>query len=313
MAINYPLFANELINKFKLKVLSNEEFINNLQITCSSLTRCTFELTGEIVYKSLISITYFGKKESLYLDKFDNKTIENKISLILKMTPPLILIGPNFKYIDLIVKLSKDTKTPIIQTQHNFQILHLTIGNWIQEKLSTYELMHGSLISVFGMGVLIIGRSGIGKSEVVVELVKKGHIFIGDDSIMVTRIGKRVFGKANDITKNFIEIRGLGILNFQRIFGIEKQIKSSRINVICELIDMDEIDKYSCQFERLGNKITYNNILGVDIPFYRIPVSQGRNISDLIETAITDLKLKKQGYFSAEEFIEQISKKKEQK
>ena len=173
--------------------------------------------------------------------------------------------------------------------------------------------MHGSLISVFGMGVLIIGRSGIGKSEVVVELVKKGHIFIGDDSIMITRIGKRVFGKANDITKNFIEIRGLGILNFQRIFGIEKQIKSSRVNVICELIDMDEIDKYSCQFERLGNKITYNNILGVDIPFYRIPVSQGRNISDLIETAITDLKLKKQGYFSAEEFIEQISKKKEQK
>ena len=76
---------------------------------------------------------------------------------------------------------------------------------------------------------------------------------------------------------------------------------------------MDEIDKYSCQFERLGNKITYNNILGVDIPFYRIPVSQGRNISDLIETAISDLKLKKQGYFSAEEFIEQISKKKEQK
>lgn len=129
MAINYPLFANELINKFKLKVLSNEEFINNLQITCSSLTRCTFELTGEIVYKSLISITYFGKKESLYLDKFDNETIENKISLILKMTPPLILIGPNFKYIDLIVKLSKDTKIPIIQTQHNFQILHLTIGN----------------------------------------------------------------------------------------------------------------------------------------------------------------------------------------
>ncbi|MDE7221988.1 MAG: HPr(Ser) kinase/phosphatase, partial [Ureaplasma sp.] len=275
--------------------------------------RCAFELTGEIVYKSLIAITYFGNKESLYLDKFDEETIKNKIKVILKMTPPIILIGPNFKYTNLIVDLSKDTKIPIVETQHNFQILNLIIGNWIQEKLATYELTHGSLVSVFGMGTLITGRSGIGKSEVVVELIKKGHIFIGDDSIMITRIGKRIFGKPNDLTKNFIEIRGLGVLNFQHVFGIDKQIKSSRINVICELVDMDELDKYSCQFERLGNKITYNNILGVDIPYYRIPVSQGRNISELIETAITDLKLKKQGYFSAEEFIQQISKKKEKK
>ncbi|MDE5617354.1 MAG: HPr(Ser) kinase/phosphatase [Ureaplasma sp.] len=313
MSINYPLFVDELINKFKLKVLSNENQIKKIQITCSSLSRCAFELTGEIVYKSLIAITYFGNKESLYLDKFDEETIKNKIKVILKMTPPIILIGPNFKYTNLIVDLSKDTKIPIVETQHNFQILNLIIGNWIQEKLATYELTHGSLVSVFGMGTLITGRSGIGKSEVVVELIKKGHIFIGDDSIMITRIGKRIFGKPNDLTKNFIEIRGLGVLNFQHVFGIDKQIKSSRINVICELVDMDELDKYSCQFERLGNKITYNNILGVDIPYYRIPVSQGRNISELIETAITDLKLKKQGYFSAEEFIQQISKKKEKK
>lgn len=313
MAINYPLFVDELINKFKLKVLSNEDQIKKIQITCSSLSRCAFELTGEIVYKSLIAVTYFGNKESLYLDKFDEETIKNKIRVILKMTPPLILIGPDFKHTNLIVELSKNTKIPVVETQHNFQILNLIIGNWIQEKLATYELTHGSLVSVFGMGTLITGRSGIGKSEVVVELIKKGHIFIGDDSIMITRMGKRIFGKPNDLTKNFIEIRGLGVLNFQRIFGIEKQIKSSRINVICELVDMNELDKYSCQFDRLGNKITYNNILGVDIPYYRIPVSQGRNISELIETAITDLKLKKQGYFSAEEFIQQISKKKEKK
>ncbi|MDE5651500.1 MAG: HPr(Ser) kinase/phosphatase [Ureaplasma sp.] len=313
MAINYPLFVDELINKFKLKVLSNEDQIKKIQITCSSLSRCAFELTGEIVYKSLIAVTYFGNKESLYLDKFDEETIKNKIRVILKMTPPLILIGPDFKHTNLIVELSKNTKIPVVETQHNFQILNLIIGNWIQEKLATYELTHGSLVSVFGMGTLITGRSGIGKSEVVVELIKKGHIFIGDDSIMITRMGKRIFGKPNDLTKNFIEIRGLGVLNFQRIFGIEKQIKSSRINVICELVDMNELDKNSCQFDRLGNKITYNNILGVDIPYYRIPVSQGRNISELIETAITDLKLKKQGYFSAEEFIQQISKKKEKK
>ena len=307
MAIIYPLFVNEVVEKFKLKVLLNENKMNSIQIKLPDIIRCSFELTGEHVFNDIWNVIYIGKKESLYLKKFSLSIIKEKLSFIIDMVPPMIIVGPEFYYEKELLEVAKNSDTIIVKSEMNLQTLNFTISTWMTEKLAPYVMYHGCLLNVYGVGTLILGESGIGKSEITVELIKKGHIFVADDAILITRVGPNVFGKPDDLTKDYIEIRGLGILSFSRTFGIEKQISFTKIEVVCELINVNKDENKNIMFERLGQQLKYINIEGVELPHYKIPVLQGRNTSDLIETSIIDLKLKNQGFNSANEFINQIN------
>jgi HPr kinase/phosphorylase len=157
------------------------------------------------------------------------------------------------------------------------------------------------LINVYGVGVLLEGKSGVGKSEVAMELVKKGHIFVADDAVDVTNLADRLFGKPNAVANNFIEVRGLGILNIARMFGIEKTADSSNIDIIVELIRDDNLNK--TDFERIGNKSYTKVVEKVKVSYYRLPITSGRKMSDLIETAVVDWKLKQHGYNSGDDYL----------
>ena len=306
MAVTYPLFVKQVTDKFKLEVLVNEDQLEKREIKVPDISRGGLELTGVAIFKDFWNIIYMGSKEAYYLKKFSPSIIAEKLTMILEMQPPMIILGPDFKYDSLLIKLATSTNVPIATSRMTLQELNFTVSTWMTERLAPHSMYHGCLVSVFGMGTMIIGESGIGKSEITVELIKKGHIFVADDAIMVTRVGPKVFGEPEESVKDFIEIRGLGILSFSRTFGIEKQINSTRIHVVCELVDANKQENQNIMFERLGQETKYINIEGVEVPYYKIPVLQGRNTSDLIETAITDLKLKKQGFNSANEFINQV-------
>ena len=306
MAITYPLFAKQVVDKFKLNILVNEDKLEIREIKVPDISRGGLELTGVAIFEDFWNIIYLGSKESHYFKKFSPSIISEKLEMILRMNPPMIILGPGFKYEKILLELAKKTDVPIATSYMTLQELNFTVSTWMTEKLAPHTMWHGCLVSVFGMGTMIIGESGIGKSEITVELIKKGHIFVADDAIMVTRVGPKVFGEPEESVKDFIEIRGLGILSFSRTFGIEKQINSTRIHVVCELVDANKQENNNIMFERLGQEIKYINVEGVEVPYYKIPVLQGRNTSDLIETAITDLKLKKQGFNSANEFINQV-------
>jgi HPr kinase/phosphorylase len=168
-----------------------------------------------------------------------------------------------------------------------------------------YKTIHGTLVSIYGVGVLLQGKSGVGKSESALELVKRGHIFVADDAVDVAKITDRLYGKANSLAQNFIEVRGLGVLNIARMFGVEKTKDSTNIDVI---IDIIADDNSKMQFERLGKNLQYKMIEKVKVPYYRLPSTVGRKISDLIETTVIDLKLKLLGYNSAQEYINRYRK-----
>lgn len=306
MSVSYPLYASQVVEKFKLDVVANADQLENREIKVPDISRAGLELTGVAVFNDFWNVIYMGLKETHYLKKFSPSIIHEKISMILNMNPPMIMYGPGFRYEKILIELAKNTKVPIVKSEMTLQDLNFTISTWMTERLAPHTMYHGCLVSVFGIGTMIIGESGIGKSEITVELIKKGHIFVADDAILVTRIGQKVFGEPESSVKDFIEIRGLGILSFSRTFGIERQIDSTRIRLVCELVDANKPDNKHIMFERLGQEIKYINIEGVDVPYYKIPVLQGRNTSDLVETAVTDLKLKKQGYNSATEFINQV-------
>lgn len=307
MSIIYPLYVKDVVNQFNLQVILNEDKIDSTLIKLPDITRCSFELTGEHIFEDIWNVIYIGRKESLYLQRFSLSIIEEKLSFIITMKPPMIILGPDFAYESELLKVARNSDVPIVKSEMNLQALNFTITTWMTEKLAPYTMYHGCLVNVFGLGTLILGESGIGKSEITLELVKNGHIFVADDAILISRIGPNVFGKPDDLTKDYIEIRGLGILSFSRTFGIEKQINSTKIDVVCELINVNKEENKHVLFERLGQQTKYIDIEGVKLPYYKIPVLQGRNTSDLIETSVIDLKLKKQGFNSANEFINQIN------
>lgn len=299
---NDILFVKEIVDKFNLDILYGESELTNRQITATGVTRPGFELTGVFIYPTLLDVCYFGSKEDNYLSDFDKKTIAEKISSVIQLDPPCILVGKNFNYVEIMLEVAKKYKVPILSCNSSLYELNFTVFNYISERLSPSIMVHGSLVSIFGLGVLILGDSGVGKSEVTIELVKKGHIFIGDDAIKIIRAGSWLLGESEPITQDFIEVRGLGILNFSRVFGTEKIIDSTRISLVVILKKVDGIPK---NFERLGETRRKYELMDVELPCYEIPVIQGRNIAEIIETAVTDHKLRMRGYNSAKAFIRQ--------
>ncbi len=296
------LYVKEIVNKFGLDVLYGEGELNSRQITATGVTRPGFELTGVFIYPTLLDVCYFGSKEDNYLVNFSPAEIATKISSVIKLDPPCILIGKNFSYTDIMLEVAKGYQVPILSCNSSLYELNFTVFNYISERLSPSTMVHGSLVSIFGLGVLILGDSGVGKSEVTIELVKKGHIFIGDDAIKIIRAGSRLLGESEPITQDFIEVRGLGILNFSRVFGTEKIVESTDISIV---VILKKVDGNPKNFERLGEFQRKYELMNVELPCYEIPVVQGRNVAEIIETAVTDHKLRMRGYNSAKAFMRQ--------
>jgi len=164
-------------------------------------------------------------------------------------------------------------------------------------------------MNIYGDGVLIIGESGTGKSEIAMELLKSGHLFVADDAVMVYNFGQSLYGHASDVARHFIEVRGLGILNVCRMFGRQKTLRETKINVVCEIVNpIDKDGKNTLnKFERIGQKQSYEIIRGVKIPKYYIPLTVGRSAATLIESAVSDYKLKLSGYNSANEYMKNFN------
>ncbi len=176
---------------------------------------------------------------------------------------------------------------------------------YISQKNQIAKRIHGTMLSMFGEGVIIIGESGIGKSEVSLELIKNGHFFIGDDAIDLTKYAEQLNGTAPSKTREFIEVRGIGVINVKKALGYEKILKTSKLSLVIELIELNNDVKTT--IDRLGYQLKYKEFLGIDVPFIQIPVSSGRNVSQMIETAVIVFKQRKyDGYNAIEELNERL-------
>lgn len=295
------LKVSTIINKFNFKVIANEKAIDNNEIEFLELNRVGFELMGVYLYNPIKSIIYLGTKENKFLEELDKKTFNERVVNLLKLSPPLIILGKNFKLEKEFVKIANDFKNvPVVSTKMNNSDLSFTLTQFMIFQMIEYKLYHGCLLEIFGVGVFIEGPSGIGKTEIMMELIRKGHIFVADDSVDIARVGTSLLAKPSPITKDFIEVRGLGILNSKKTFGYNKCIDDTTIDIVIELTN----DK-NTTYERLGN-VVYKNIEGIDVHYYKIPVLPGRDMSDIIESAVIDYKLKMDGYSSRDELENKI-------
>lgn len=288
----------DIVKKFNFKV---EYSGSDKEIKSTRMTRTGLELSGYFGLNENHACILWGKEEFNYLENFDLNTQIKKVQEIFKLNPPVVILSRSFHPTEWLINLATIYNVTIISTTLSSSDINTRINLFLSEGLSKVTTLHGNLLEMYGIGVMIIGESGMGKSETTIELVKNGHLFVADDAIDCKKIFDKVIGRPSAIAKGFMEVRGLGIIDVARLFGIEKTKESTYVDVIIELVEFKPSVHH---YERLGKDLQYKEIHGIKIPYYLVPVTSGKKISDLIEVIVANLKLIQSGYNSFNEFIE---------
>lgn len=293
-----------IINRFNFKKLAGDDSKLDTIITVPGINRAGLELTGFSPKTKNLShrIVWLSNKENEYIQTLNPKERQERYEKLIASHIPAIFINFNFKD-KILLKVAKEKNFPIIEVKYSTEQFYTLVGNFIDSNLAKIIEEHGSLVNIFGLGVLIKGKSGIGKSENVLELIKKGHLFIGDDRIILQQQAQRIIGWSAKQIKNLIEIRGIGILDITKMYGVQQVLEQSQIDLIIYLKNIKDKD---IKIERLGADFKTEKIFNINIPVINIPVSLGRNIADLVEVAAIRLKLKDNGFDIVKELDDRL-------
>ena len=288
----------EYAQHFGLIVLSGYQSLKTRKIRFMQINRPGFELTGFFDATNKNYIVVLGHREIIYINQAKKEDLIKAYDFLTNDECPAIIITWNLMCPNDLLNIAKKKNFPILSTGMATSQLSLASFTYLQEKLAPSTSVHASLVEIYSMGVMILGQSGIGKSETTLELIKKGHRLIADDRIDITYVRDELFGEAPELLSGMMEVRGIGIIDVKKMFGINSLIKRKKISYAINLIPF-EADK---PIERIGNDVQYYNILGVNVPLINLPVFGARSMADIIEVAVTNLKLKDDGFDSAFEF-----------
>ena len=286
--------VKKLLENFKLKLENPKDANIEKNIDGPAIHRLGLELAGLVAPNSKSKkIIGWGTTENNWLAKMTQKEAKEKIQSILSKDTPLILCstGVKPKVLKLIIESTKEFNVAVAKVNSHLSGIRSNIGMYLQKYFAKAEDVHGSLVIVNGIGVMIIGKSGIGKSEAVLELIQKGHTFVSDDTVVVKRIGNEFIGEPSEITKNFLEARGLGFVDIKDIYGAKSVREATNIELVIELLPASELNKV----DRLGNQDLKYKIHNGFISKIQIPVENGRSLSALIEAGTNVYYAKKQG------------------
>lgn len=247
-------------------------------------------------------IQFIGNSECKFLSDMTEENREAAIERLMSKCPVAVVFSVVMEreFIDRFVPYAKTYGVPLLKSNDETSFATASLVSYLNVELAERETRHGVLVEVSGEGVLIIGDSGVGKSENVVELIKRGHRLVADDAVEVRKVSKKTLvGSAPDNIRHFIELRGVGIIDARRLFGMGAVKMTTKIDLVVELEAWDETKAY----ERMGINEETINILGINVPLCTVPVSPGRNLAIIIEVAAINNRQKKMGYNSAKELL----------
>ena len=293
---------NKMLLEWKL-VAGKRGLFN--KITTKDIHRPGLALAGYFELFANERIQVCGNTEVSFLRQLGSEELEGCLEKIFQYSMPCIVITNNNKIPGSLVKYANKTNIPLIVTPHATTRAIQLISDYLDEVFAPRTYSHGSLVDVYGIGILITGRSGIGKSEVALDLVARSHRLVADDVVTIMREADGVLiGTGNDILQYNMEIRGVGIIDVRSMFGIRGIRRKKRIEVVVELVDWDKSKNY----ERLGLDASHDIILGERVPMVRLPIYPGKNISVIVEIIALNELLKLHGTYAAKEFEERLSK-----
>lgn len=305
------LSLNEEKNNFlKVRLITDSIGMNN-EIISYEVNRPGMALFGYFKDFAFERIQIFGKGEGNYVLTLAEEKKIDIFEELFKYKMPLCIFTYNLNPPESFIKIAEKNNVCVIISELKTMDVIRNIENLIEEELIESHTVHGGLVEVFGVGVLILGKSGVGKSEATLELISKGHRLISDDTVEFKKLNDgRIIGRKNEFIKHNMEVRGIGVVDISRLSGMSAIRDKKRLDLVIELENWNDDEQY----DRMGLEEKTYNILNTEIPYIKIPVRSGRNICILIETAAKNFRLKEMGYNSAKELnknlIAQIEKKK---
>ncbi len=295
----YTVPLSAIIKELSLESIYMPESPEKINVSCPRVNRPGLPLAGFFDHYEAERIQIIGKMEDLYLASLSPEEKKKSLDRFYATKPVAVVVTTSIEISQLTLTVAEKYGVPVMRTKENTSEFMSALIAFLNLKLAPRITRHAVLVEVYGEGVLLLGDSGVGKSETAIELVKRGHRLIADDAVEIKRVSKKTLvGEAPEIIRHYVELRGVGIIDVRRLFGMGAVKQSEKIELVINLEPWVQGKMY----DRLGLDQQFTDILGIDIPSLTIPVRPGRNLSIIIEIAAMNNRLKRMGYNTAEEF-----------
>lgn len=300
MSENYTLQLSKIIHDQQLEAIFLPKSADDILIQSRDVVRPGMELNGYHQYFDPKRIAVMGRAEMAMLRSWKPEKRSIALESYFSLQPPVIIFARDLKPDEEMLALANQYAVPLLGTTESTSNTVASLVSYLNVELAPRITRHGVLVEVYGEGILLVGDSGVGKSETAIELIKRGHRLIADDAVEIRRVSsKSLVGQSPENIRHFIELRGIGIINARRIFGMGAVKLSEKIDMCINLENWDATKVY----DRMGIDSEYTEILGIRVPVMTIPVKPGRNLAVIIEVAAMNNRQKKMGYNAAHELL----------
>lgn len=303
MHTNFTIGLSKIISEFSLEVLNMPESDREIMISSSEVNRPGLHMAGYFEFFDAERIQIIGKSEESFLKRFTEEKAEQRLRELFSRKPVAVVICRNLEVSEIYRKIAEEFGVPLLRTPISTSEFEAALIAFLNVNLAPRITQHGVLVEVFGEGILLLGESGVGKSETAMELVKRGHRLIADDAVEIKKVSSRsLVGSAPENIRHFIELRGIGIINASRLFGAGAVKLTEKIDLVIKMEPWDVNKVYG----RMGLENQTHEILDLKIPSLTIPVKPGRNLAVIIEVAAMNNRQKKLGYNAAEDLLKKL-------
>lgn len=303
MKTNFTVSLNKIISEFSLETLNMPDNPDNILISSTEINRPGLHLAGYFEFFDENRIQIIGKSEEGFLQRFTHEKAQSRLHEFFSKKPVAVIVCRNLEVNDMYASIAAEYGVPLLRTSETTSAFTAALIAFLNLNLAPRITRHGVFVEVYGEGILLLGESGVGKSETAIELIKRGHRLIADDAVEIRRVSsKSLVGSAPDNIRHFIELRGIGIINASRIFGAGAVKLTEKIDLVInlELWDPDKV------YDRMGLDYQETDILGLSLPSITIPVKPGRNLAVIIEVAAMNSRQKKLGYNAAKDLLNRL-------
>ena len=305
----FTVKLSQIIRELHLKKIYYTDDMDSVEVSSADINRPGLQLIGFFNYFDQKRIEIIGKVEMTYLEKMQPSERRESLDKLFSYRFPAAILTRSMTPFPEMLEAAEKYNVPLLQTEEiSSRFMSEIIRNlnvWLAPRITR----HGVLVEVYGEGLLLLGESGVGKSETAIELLKRGHRLVADDAVEIKKVSNSsLVGSSPAIIRHFIELRGIGIVNVRNIFGMGAVKDTEKIDLIVHL----EHWRQGVEYDRLGIDETYTNLLGIDVPSITVPVRQGRNLAVIMEVAAMNNRQKRMGFNAAQELNERLAKEMQQ-
>ena len=299
----YTVPLSAIIQETSLEIIYTPCPTEERMVSSADINRPGLALSGYLDYFDSDRIQVMGKNEHSFLENLPHDLRESHLNELVGTNPPAVILARDLPILPELLAACEAHGVPLLLSKESTSTLMATLIAYLNVQLAPRITRHGVLVEVYGEGVLLMGDSGIGKSETAMELIKRGHRLIADDAVEIRRVSaKTLVGSSPDNIRHFIELRGIGIVNVRRMYGIGSVKNTEKINMVIQMEPWEQGKNY----DRMGLDGETIDILGIAVPSITIPVSPGRNLAIIIESAAMNNRQKKMGYNAAQELLHKL-------